>query len=173
MVMHPEILTEKRATQIELSELSEADQARFFEKFCETIEPLYGDQSEVLAKIQAGIDRRATVLMRDDEPVGTLVYKIDLQTEYGLDDAFEIKTLCLFDAERNSGKGYATNLLEAAEAAAQERQARAMFVTVAGDKPEVQAFFEKHGFGCAARLPEKFRAGVDELVYAKMLERTS
>ena len=96
-----------------------------------------------------------------------------MQAEYGLDDAFEIKTLCLFDAERNSGRGYAANLLEAAEVAAQERQARAMFVTVAGDKPEVQAFFEKHGFGCKARLPEKFRAGVDELVYAKMLEPAS
>ena len=172
-MISPELLIDKQTTPRELGELNEADQARFFEKFCETIEPLYGDQSEVLAKIQAGIDRWATVLMRDDEPVGTLVYKIDLQTEHGLDNAFEIKTLCLFDAERNSGKGYATNLLEAAEAAAQERQARAMFVTVAGDKPEVQAFFEKQGFGCVARLPEKFRAGVDELVYVKMLEQES
>lgn len=148
------------------------EQRRLYEAaFRKVVEPLYGDQAGSIEKMRRGEDREAYVLLVGGEITGTLVYKKALQSEYGLAQAFEIKTLCLFDAEHNSGRGYATHLLEMAENAAEQAGAASLFVTVAEDKPEVVSFFKRHGFYCVRVLPNAYRQGVSELVYAKDRER--
>lgn len=48
--------------------------------------------------------------------------------------------------------------------------AQSMFVTIAEDRPQVIDFFQKHGFVCSVRLPERHRQSVDELVYIKQVD---
>lgn len=152
-----------------IDSLSSSDRIKFFDKFKELVEPIYGDQRMSIEKIEQAKDRSAVVAMAGDEMVGTLVYKNSLQSEYGVDDAFEIKTLGLFDADKNSGLGHATELLNIALKKAQELDARSILVTVSEARPEVVSFFQKNDFSIKEILQDKYQPGVAEFVMTREL----
>lgn len=147
-----------------IDSLSSSDRMKFFEKFKELVEPAYGDQRLSIDKIDRAEDRSALVAIAGNEMVGTLVYKNSLQSEHGVDDAFEIKTLGLFDADKNSGLGYATELMNIALEKAQELDARGVLVTVSESRPEVVEFFKKNDFSIQEILHDKYQPGVAEFV---------
>src|SRR5689334_20899995 len=80
--------------------------------FTKMISPVYGDQNSAVAKLKEGKDRTCEVMLKYDNPVGIIVYKNILQNEYGLSGALELKTLFLFNPEKNSGNGYGSMLFQ-------------------------------------------------------------
>jgi len=78
--------------------------------FKKMISPIYGDQSNAIAKIKEGRDRACEIMLKYDNPLGIIVYKNQLQNEYGLERALELKTLFLFNPDKNSGNGYGSRL---------------------------------------------------------------
>lgn len=170
MKQHIEYAPQRTVDMVRLGELASEMQRQYADAYREAIEPLYGDQSYNIERLLRGDDRETHILMVDGEMMGTLIYKKALQDEYGARQAFEIKTLCLFSEGQNSGRGYAAQLLDVAEQAAMKLGAQSMFVTIAEDRPQVIDFFQKHGFVCSVRLPERHRQSVDELVYIKQVD---
>ncbi|CAL7964398.1 putative hydrolases of HD superfamily [Gammaproteobacteria bacterium] len=111
--------------------------------FREKIEPLYGDQSAAIEKIKSGVDRDCEIMFIDGQPKGLLVYKTKLQNEYGLEDAFELKNMSLFDHINDKGLGEL--LLERAERNAKKVGARYAYGTVCNNNKLVE-FMKKHGW---------------------------
>ncbi|MCC5832536.1 MAG: hypothetical protein JJU12_05790 [Chlamydiales bacterium] len=114
--------------------------------FKEKIEILYGNQDSALIKIAQGSDRKCLLLSYSGEDVGLLAYKKELNHEYGLRQAFEIKTLFVINPEKNSGRKIATHLLFKASVEALKKHAKYIFVTASSQRPEVIQFFLKRGF---------------------------
>ncbi len=147
-------------------------QKQFTELFKNQLEPLYGSQEEdALRKIFIVKDRTAKVILNDQNCIlGILVYKDNPVTEYGINDALEIKTLMFIDPEQNGGKGLGAILIEEAEKVAHEKNIFSYFVTVAEDKQESQQFFLKHGFVIHSRLTNAYRDGNIETIFKKELQ---
>lgn len=100
---------------------------RFLFKTC--ITSIYGDQTSALAKLVEGQDRSCELMFYRGQPTGIIVYKNILQNEYGLDHAFELKTLCLLDPESDSGKGLGSCLWHRVDEIAHEMNARVIYCT--------------------------------------------
>ncbi|MFZ0565550.1 MAG: GNAT family N-acetyltransferase [Chlamydiales bacterium] len=133
--------------------------------FFNSISPIYGDQSKSLAKIISREDRRCKVLFDDQAPVGILVYKDKTQDEfakYGVANSLEIKTLVVIDSEKNSGKGYGTELIKKAISAAQFRGATGMHVTTSQKAESATNFFTKKNFKVMTVFGHDNEFGVQE-----------
>lgn len=77
--------------------------------------PLYGDQASALHKIVHDAQRKCRLVYLHSEPVGILVWKGRPSSEYaklGVADSMEVKTFYLIDAEKHSGKGIASAMLD-------------------------------------------------------------
>lgn len=143
-------LSQKTITPFALTQ-GEVMGGEFERLFRQQLEPLYGDQSEALAKIVAGEDRSTYLLGDIDLPLGVLVIKDAVTTEEYPNNftvsGLEIKTLTLFNPEENSGRGLGRILIDAALGHTREKAPNnPTFVTVSSDKPESLAFFGKHNF---------------------------
>jgi hypothetical protein len=148
--------------------MSQAKQEEFKKIFYAQLEPLYGSQLEALRKVFFVGDRTAKVILNnDDEIAGILVHKNYLVSEYGIDNALEIKTLMLVDTQKNGGKGYGTALAREADNVANNMGATSIFVTVASDKQESHEFFVKHGYAPHIHLNGAYRTGNVETIYKK------
>lgn len=109
--------------------------------FEEIIQPLYGDQTKSLNKIFSKFDRETYVLLDESSaPIGILVAKTSEK------DTLEIKTLFIVNSEKNSGKGFGSLLLKQALDLALELNKSNILVTVAEDKKDSLAFFQRKGF---------------------------
>lgn len=145
----------------------------FVEKtFQSVLVPLYGDQSKSLSKIADETDRICELFCEEDLPLGLLVYKTNLVHDYvllGIQDAFEIKTLFVVEALKNSGKGIGSQLLQRVLGVAKNIFAKNVVVTVSEAKPEAVRFFLKNGFNAVHTFHGKYTPGVDEYLFAKPL----
>lgn len=112
--------------------------------FKEFIEPYYADQSIALKKIVEARDRNCEILFLNSLPIGFMVYKTSLQSEYGLEEAFELKTLLLFNANEHSGLGKA--LFKRAEILANEYNAKYIYATVSKNLKSLVTYMEKDGW---------------------------
>lgn len=97
MKQHIEYAPQRTVDMVRLGELAPEMQRQYADAYQEAIKPLYGDQSYNIERLLRGDDRETHILMVDGEMMGTLIYKKALQDEYGARQAFEIKTLCLFN----------------------------------------------------------------------------
>jgi len=117
-------------------------------EFNSVIAPIYGDQREALNKIAAATDRVCEVLIDDLSKTlaGILVYKSSPTDEfgaYGAHQALELKTLFVVDAEKQSGKGIGSLLINRIKVVAfKENKFENIVVTVSDEKPESQTFFQ-------------------------------
>lgn len=159
----------------EFKRVTDNDQSYKFveEYFRSVIQPLYGDQSRSLEKIRAGKDRTGELLLNDaQEPVGMLVYKHAPTEEFaclGAPNALEIKTLFVIDADKNSGRGIGSQLLEKVCSLAKELRCSNLVVTVSEEKQESLAFFLKKNFFVTHTMHGKFKRGKDEYVLVRVL----
>ena len=140
------------------------------EQFKQLIEPIYGEQSKQLAKIDN--DRNCelyyqTTPLLSSTPSGLLIYKKDLVSEYNVSDAIEIKTLFVVDPEKNSGKGIGKELLFRVFAYAYHMKANNILVTVSKDKEDSVAFFKKFGFTIKRECKDMYKKGSTEYIFAK------
>lgn len=110
------------------------------------IEPVYGNQHSALKKIKEGIDRSCELMLNCDNPVGILVYKNELQNEYGFKNALELKTICLINPEKNSGKGWGTILWQRIEEIARQKSAQKTFCTCSSKVAESIICALKNGY---------------------------
>ena len=116
------------------------------ETFKGRLESYYGNQDEAITKIQHSEDRVCEVLVIDEEPLGFIVYKTELQSEYGIENSFEFKTLMLFDPMNQSGKGYGSILMERVLVLALKLKAESVFCTCGLSNKKALKFFQKFDF---------------------------
>ena len=125
------------------------------------ISPIYGPQEKALASILTAADRRCEVLLATSSPatpvpLGLVVYKLQPTDEYSdfeVTNSVEIKTLCLADPSKTSGKGYGSALLKQVLLYANSVAASSTHVTISDIKPDSRLFFEKRGFKELSTLP--------------------
>jgi len=135
--------------------------------FLEKMEPIYGDQCASLKKIEEGNDRKTFILLESAKEIGILVFKKALQEEfsaYKVCSSLQIKTLALFDPEKDSRKGYGTHLLTIASQEAFKQKATSISVTVSTGRPESVVFFQKKGFSVATVFQNFYQKGWDEVL---------
>ncbi len=97
--------------------------------FKKMIQPIYGSQKSAIAKIKDSLDRTCELMFNYENPVGVLVYKNELQNEYGLKKALELKTLFLFNPEKNSGHGFGSKLFRRIDEVAKEMKTQTIYCT--------------------------------------------
>lgn len=110
------------------------------------IEPLYGDQSAAISKIKSQKDRKCDLLLLKGEPIGLVVYKKSLQSEFGLTHAFELKTLLIFDKKRALKYHAGDVLFDYAEKIAKSQQANFIYATIHDDSLVFRRYIKKHGW---------------------------
>jgi len=150
-----------------------AQMKTLYSLFQTTIAPLYGDQEEALKKISDAKDRLAYLLVNEEKVLGVLVYKNTVTQEFallGVDDAIELKTLFVVDAKTNSGIRLGTQLFNKCLEYAKSVKAGYIVVTVSEEKPESIKFFERKGFKKIDAMPNKYKVGVTEYIFAKSLK---
>ena len=108
------------------------------------IEPKYGPQKKALEKIKIGFDRECEIFFVKDVPKGIIVYKSKLQNEFGLRDAFELKTLLLFD--RLNDKGLGKELFLRANFVAKNMGAKYIFCTISDKNPNLFNSLQRDGW---------------------------
>lgn len=119
-------------------------QGLVIEIFNKKISLLYGDQTDALNKLIAAEDRICDILLMGKEPKGLIAYKKLLQDEYGFKDAFELKTLIVFDIGKDRGLG--KYLLDRAESEAKKLNASYMYGTVAKSMPRLVTYLIRYGW---------------------------
>lgn len=124
--------------------------------FLNLIDPIYGSQQNALTKIGEGGDRLCEALFEGEQPKGIIVYKKCL-----IEGNFELKTLCLLDPKKDSGKGIGTILLERVIDTAQRRQANKIIMSVSSYSGATN-FFKKHGFLITHSEKNKYKDGHEE-----------
>lgn len=97
--------------------------------FKKIIEPTYGDQKNALVKIKESLDRTCEIMLVCNNPVGLIVYKNELQNEYGFEKALELKTLFIFNPDKNSGHGFGSKLFQRIDNIAQEKGTSIVYCT--------------------------------------------
>jgi GNAT superfamily N-acetyltransferase len=137
--------------------------------FQEVLVPLYGPQENALSLIKAAKDRICFLQFVNDSAVGVLVFKTTTSDEYadlGIKNSIEIKSLFLYDPAKNSGLGYASNLLKKLFRELEMRQIAysGIHVTVSADVPDSLAFFLKKGFFEVHRWKGRYIPDVDEIL---------
>ena len=138
--------------------------------FDEVLEPLYGSQKKAIHQIEESLDRVLWVLCHDSIPVGVLQYKTIPSNEfemYGIRNSLEVKSLFVCNPTQNSGKGYATQLLEKlkAELTILSLPCDSIHLTVSGNVPSSLYFFLKKGFLIKHTFLDRYHRGsVEHLV---------
>jgi hypothetical protein len=112
--------------------------------FREKIEPLYGDQTLAIKKILNCKDRACDILFFAGKFEGFVIYKKALQQEFGLHDAFEIKTLLLLHPNKMAGWGRC--LFQRAEDIAKENMAKYIYGTISKKMQSMLVYLKKHGW---------------------------
>jgi hypothetical protein len=142
-----------------------ADLMKDVEKiFDEVLEPLYGSQKKALHQIEESSDRLLWVLYRDSSPVGVLQFKTTLSDEfemYGIRNSIEVKSLFVCNPTENSGKGYASQLLEKLKMEIQSLSlsADSIHLTVSGTVQSSLYFFLKKGFSIKHTFLDRYQRG--------------
>lgn len=163
-VQPPQILPIQQlplAPQLELQKASDSPMLMDLvsRSFRSQIQPIYGDQSSAIRKLQEGTDRECEVLLNNGTPVGVLVYKKYLQNEWGIKNALELKSLFLIHPELNSGNGFGTYLFNRVDDIAVEKQANSIFCTASSiTHPSIK---------CALKNDYLIKNIVNEDVYGK------
>ena len=132
---------------------------------------LYGCQESALKKIKDSYDRICELMFIGKDLIGLIVYKNDLQEEFGLTEAFELKTLLLIDPERHSGKRYGSMLMERVEGAAKNMKAKVVYCTCAVNKNDSLAFHQKKGFKITDTISKVANPEGKELLLVKALKK--
>ncbi len=120
--------------------------------FSTLLQKIYGNQEKALHKIVNGLDRTCEIMFVEETPIGILVYKNKLQEEYGLKDAFELKTLLLFNPKKNSDKGFGSMLISRTEEIAKQKNAKVIYCTCSEKNKDSLRFIQKKGF----KITKKF-----------------
>lgn len=143
------------------------------ELFQKTIMPLYGDQTVALTKIAKANDRHTYLLLNQkNEALGVLVFKRELSQEFksiGVEQAIELKTLFVVDADKNSGKGIGSQLFKKCLQYAREVGAKKIVVTVSQEKPESLQFFKRKGFEIIDSICGKYKKDKVEFILVMSL----
>ena len=145
------------------------------ELFEEVIAPIYGNQDTALQKIASAQDRTCVLLIDDSEDVkqilGVLVYKTFPVQEFssnGIPSALEIKTLFVVNAEKNSGRGIGTQLINKVFSHAQSNeQFQNIVVTVSEKKTDALRFFKYKGFEIIDSWTDAYQKGTTEHLLSK------
>ncbi len=141
--------------------------------FQNILTPIYGPQNSAVEKIERAQNRTCRLLYEGASPKGLLVHKDQPSnecTQYGgVPNSLEIKTLLVIDPEKNSGKGFGSQLLSRVFDKAREANAHAVHVTVSESKPDALAFFKKHSFEVIQACNDRYKKGVTEYVLQKLL----
>lgn len=107
--------------------------ARVMEKLEETQDFDFSDRREELSKIGRGENRVIEVLMRDNLPLGALVYKTHLDDQYErLGSCLAVRAILPFNPN-NGETGIDTRLVERAIEVARGKLARGIYVKTVGD----------------------------------------
>ena len=122
--------------------------------FKKMIEPIYGNQNNAIGKIKEGTDRTCEVMLNYENPMGIIVYKNSLQHEYELENALELKTLFLFNPDKNSGHGFGSRLFQRIDEIAQEMGAKIIYCTASSRVKKSISCAMKNGYKIARVLEE-------------------
>jgi RimJ/RimL family protein N-acetyltransferase len=114
--------------------------------FTDRISALYAHRCTTLQKLQQHGDRYCEIMLVNQQPAGFLIYKKELQHEFGLKNAFELKTLFVFDPEKHTRRGLGSLLFDRAAVLAQEKQATCIYSTVVEDNVAMVACAIRNGF---------------------------
>jgi GNAT superfamily N-acetyltransferase len=114
--------------------------------FTGRISALYAHRCTTLQKLRQHGDRYCEIMSVNQHPAGFLIYKKALQQEFGLKNAFELKTLFVFDPEKYTRQGLGSLLFDRAAALAQEKQALCTYSTVVEDNVAMIDCAIKNGF---------------------------
>lgn len=110
------------------------------------LEPIYGNQKAAIRKIESDKDRYCELMFKGNNPLGILIYKRELQCEYGLRDGLELKTLFLLAPEKNSGKGFGSLLYKRIEEVARNMKTDIIFCTASEKSQKSMKCALKNGF---------------------------
>lgn len=147
--------------------------------FVEVLEPLYGSQKKAIHQIEESLDRVLWVLCHDSIPVGVLQYKTIPSNEfemYGIRSSIEVKSLFVCNPNQNSGKGYATQLIEKMkdELHALPLPSDSIHLTVSGNVPSSLYFFLKKGFLIKHTFLDRYHRGsVEHLLSCEFSSKQS
>ncbi|MFM2428385.1 MAG: hypothetical protein RL012_269 [Bacteroidota bacterium] len=103
------------------------------EAFDSKISALYDHRCSTLQKLQKLDDRYCEIMFVENQPSGFMIYKKTLQQEFGLKNAFELKTLFVLNPEENTRRGLGSLLFHRADALARAQQALYTYSTVVKD----------------------------------------
>ncbi len=145
-----------------------------------TIAPLYGDQSLVLAEIKGtGSNQpgrlsglRCEVLLKNEEPVGFIIYRVDLMPFFNRNvyDSLELCHLELMNFRRDAGAGYRSQLYDRIEEIAEERFARSIHANLAY-LDRLSRYLLERKFIVDRKVPADTKAGYrTELLYIELPE---
>ncbi len=141
--------------------------------FQDIIAPLYGDQKSALEKIASAQDRLSYMLLnQESDALGVVIFKSQLSQEFeslGINNAIELKTLFVVNANKNSGVGLGSQLFSQCLNYAQLVNAQNIVVTVSEEKDESLKFFERKGFQRVNALEGKYKSGITEFILVKSL----
>lgn len=158
---------------MELSFLNLKDNTNLYhvveKTFKEIIEPLYGNQKNAIKKLTDCTDRNCEILFINNQPEGLIVYKTSLQTEFCLENAFELKTALLLTPE-NGGRNLGRYLFQRAENLACEHNARYIYGTISKQVPRVLHYLKKIGW-LELKQTESNDNLIDVIVVYKELKR--
>lgn len=118
------------------------------------LEPLYGYQASAIKKLKESFDRTCEIMYSSENPLGILVYKDRLQSEHGLTNALELKTLLLFEPEKNSNKGFGSYLFSKIDEIALKKGTRTIFCTASSKVQKSINCALKNGFEITRILSE-------------------
>jgi L-amino acid N-acyltransferase YncA len=119
-------------------------------------------------KMWYGSDRITEVLVVEDKPVGILVYKTKLSNEYkeyGIENSLEMKSMFVFNVEKNGGLGYGSRLFKRILQVSREYNATSIHCTVSEEVPETMAFLKKKGFVVKGKFPIQYKKGFNEYLF--------
>ena len=142
------------------------------EIFQKVLTPLYGSQESALKKIEEGTDRKCYLLCEKIAPVGVIVFKTCLSNEFAehkIEKSIEIKSLFVVDAEKNSGRGIGTKLLNKIieEAEKLKLNHESFHVTVSETKTESLTFFKQKKFNIVHAWKDLYKKGVTEYLLSR------
>jgi len=116
------------------------------EAFNSKINALYDNQCSTLEKLTKLDDRYCEIMFIESQSAGFLIYKRALQQEFGLKDAFELKTLFVFNPEKNARRGIGSLLFRRANALALGKKAECIYSTVVAQNIPIISCATKNGF---------------------------
>ena len=179
--MHAKLILKSSSLKEIDSEKTEVSDSVFFVKtnshpsyfkivqnaFKKMIGPIYGDQRNAIAKIKDSLDRNCEIMLKCENPLGVIVYKSHLQNEHGLENALELKTLFLFNPDKNSGQGLGSRLFQRIDEIAQEMGTDTIYCTASSKVENSIKCALKNGYSIT-RVLEQNEDGILYLLIKKI-----